>query len=138
MYINVLFWNVRRIVDINKYALVKDAIIESKCDIVCLQETKWKQHSIFRLKIICPNKFKEYHTRDETSTKGGILISCTSKYKCHLLQQHIYTTIVILICQQQNFMLTCVYGPTSDVNKLNFLNELREIRTISSDMDNSR
>lgn len=45
--LKLLNWNVRGLGDSNKCAIVKDTIINSKCELFCLQETKWSEHTIF-------------------------------------------------------------------------------------------
>jgi exonuclease III len=55
--LNLLIWNVYGIYDTNKCSLVKDCVKKSNCDIFCLQETKWSEHLIFRVRSITPFRF---------------------------------------------------------------------------------
>jgi exonuclease III len=82
--LKILSWNVHGICKVNKCALVKDFVVDSKCEILCLQETKWSEHSIFRVKKVCPHKFTDYIILDAQETRGGILTAWHAKYKCEM------------------------------------------------------
>lgn len=46
----VLDWNVRGLGDVQKCRVIKDGVIDANCDIICFQETKWSEHSIFHVR----------------------------------------------------------------------------------------
>jgi hypothetical protein len=50
---NILCWNVGGINSDKKWDVVRDIIVESKCAIVCLQETKKQSFDLMFIKKIC-------------------------------------------------------------------------------------
>ena len=50
----ILCWNVRGINSVNKWDSIRDKIVESGCDIVCLQETKRETFDLQYIKNFCP------------------------------------------------------------------------------------
>lgn len=49
---NILCWNVRGINSDKKWDAVRDRVVESMCDIICLQETKKQSFDLLFLKKI--------------------------------------------------------------------------------------
>lgn len=127
----ILNWNVRGLGDINKCTVIKNSILDSNCDLVCFQETKWSDHSIFRVRQVCPARFRNYITLDAEGSRGGILLAWSGSYK--LLNSHIRNYSVSIILQRDDFkfMLTGAYGPQNDREKLDFLAELSELRSLN-------
>lgn len=128
---NFLNWNVRGLGDLNKCMVVKNTVLVSKCDILCFQETKWCEHSIFRIRQVCPAKFKEYVTLDAEGLRGGILLAWSDSNQ--LLNSYIRKFTVTVIVQRGDviFMINEVYGPQLDSQKIEFLTELKEIRGLN-------
>jgi exonuclease III len=127
--LSLLFWNVRGISDVHKCDLVKDIIRNSNAELICLQETKWDNCDIFRIRKIATNRYQDYAVLDSIETRGGILILWSANFRktSQLRTQH--TLSVVLTAQSGfTFLLTNVYGPTNPSLKLSFMNELRHIR----------
>lgn len=59
-----------------KCNVVKNAIKESRCDICCLQETKWSESNPSNHARVLPSFFvREGASLQATGTSGGVLIS---------------------------------------------------------------
>ena len=56
----ILSWNVRGVNAERKWDTIRDKILNSACDIVCLQETKKETFDSQFLKRICPRDFDEF------------------------------------------------------------------------------
>lgn len=56
----ILSWNVRGINSQEKWDAIRSKIMESNCDIVCLQETKRELFDLAYLKIFCPSSFNSF------------------------------------------------------------------------------
>lgn len=121
----ILNWNVRGMGDSNKCDVIKDSVLNANCDIICFQETKWCEHSIFCVRQVCPNKFRHYITLDAIGSKGGILLAWSDAFTTLESIINNYTATIIIKRGDFKFMLTGVYGPQRDVDKMIFLNEIR-------------
>ena len=127
----ILNWNVRGLGDQSKCMVIKNTVLDLNCDILCFQETKWCDHSIFRVRQVCPSKFNAYITLDAEGSRGGILLAWSTPYK--LINSHVGTYTVSITLQRGEFyfMLTGVYGPQNDRDKINFLAELKDLRLMN-------
>ena len=67
----ILFWNVRGINSQTKWDAIRDKIIESACQIVCLQETKRKNFDPFYIKKICPRNLDKFAYSPSVGASGG-------------------------------------------------------------------
>lgn len=66
-----LNWNVRGLGDLNKCAVIKELVTESHPDIVCFQQTKWSDCTIFNSRQVCPSKFRHIAALNAKGTKGN-------------------------------------------------------------------
>jgi exonuclease III len=53
----ILNWNLRGINSEKKWLALSSKIVESGCDIICLQETKRESFDLDYIKKFCPRKF---------------------------------------------------------------------------------
>jgi Endonuclease/Exonuclease/phosphatase family len=131
-HLSFLTWNVRGICNASKCNVVKELIRESRCAVVCIQETKWTSHSIFRLRNICNGTFQNASFTDAIGASGGTLTTwksfITSSFSLPLLHTN---TVILQTSSNFSFLLTNVYGPIDDSRRSDFFNELRLIRMIS-------
>jgi len=72
---NILVWNARGLNKKARRNYVRDTILSSKADIVCLQETKVAALSTHLLLSVCGSDFDKSLTLPATGTRGGILIA---------------------------------------------------------------
>lgn len=127
----LLNWNVRGLGDLNKCMVIKNSVLDLNCDLFCFQETKWNDHSIFKVRQVCSAKFKSYITLDAEGSRGGILLAWSNSYK--LLNSYIMSYSVSAILQRGDFifMISGTYGPQPDNDKMSYLAELRELRALN-------
>src|SRR5664279_3169326 len=92
----VLDWNVRGLGDLKKCAVIKDIVVEEKPDLVCFQETKWDQCDIFKLRQVCPAKFRNFNVLNAEGTRGGILLAWSNEYTSQNVIINSYSISAIL------------------------------------------
>lgn len=126
--LRILNWNVRGLGDGQKCDVIKDIAKDANPDLLAYQETKWCECSIFRMRQVCPSKFKHYATLDADGTKGGILLVWSSRFTQMDSFALTYSLTVMLTFREINFMCTVVYGPQEEYEKIHFLRELKAIR----------
>lgn len=57
---NFLCWNIRGMNSVNKWNALRQAIDDSHCDIICLQETKRDHIDKQYLKNVLPKRFADF------------------------------------------------------------------------------
>jgi exonuclease III len=70
----VLCWNVRGLNSEKKWNSIRDKIVESQCDIVCLQETKKEIFDLVFIRRICPQGFDSVAFKPSLDASWGILV----------------------------------------------------------------
>lgn len=127
--IKVLTWNTRGLGDVEKCNVVKNVIKGSRCDICCLQETKWSSYDPSCHAKALPNFFDKYcASLLAIGSSGGSVISWKKNYS--LLNSWTTAHTVSAVLRQEVsggvFMVTSVYGPSADdmESKKGFLEEL--------------
>lgn len=131
----ILTWNVRGINASWKWDAVKDKIVQSACDIFCLQETKKDNFDRMFLFKFCPSCFDSFEFIPSMGASGGILIT----WKGSLFSgQKIFSNQFGLSMEftslhnDASWVLTCVYGPCSANGKISFLDWLKNIEMPNS------
>lgn len=69
----ILCWNVRGLNSDKKWNAIRDRIIESRCDIACLQETKREIFYNNFIRNFCPTGFDSFAFKASAGASGGIL-----------------------------------------------------------------
>jgi exonuclease III len=127
---NDLFWNMHGLNGATRQAVVRNLVSSTRSDIVCLQETKIEELSrIVVLQILGP-QFSNYVCLPSVGASGGILVAWKdglgpiSNFR---IDGH---SISVQFCPSDSpsWWLTCVYGPQGNEAKIQFLQELREVR----------
>jgi len=77
-YSKILFWNIRGINAQEKWDALRGKIIESACQIICIQETKRENFDIFYIKKFCPRNFDQFAFSPSVGAAGGLLIAWNS------------------------------------------------------------
>lgn len=81
----VLCWNVRGINSNKKWTAIRSKIMESNCDIICLQETKRDMFDANYLKKFCPPQFDSFEFLPSVGASGGsIVIWKGSRFSGHV------------------------------------------------------
>ena len=71
----ILCWNIRGINYDKKWNSIGDKIVESKCNILCLQETKRHLFDQSYLRNFCPQSFNDFHFLPSNGASRGILVA---------------------------------------------------------------
>ena len=70
----MLCWNVRGLNSEARQHDVRAKIEESKCSIICLQETKCENFDIRIIRSFCPRRFDQFAFSPSVGASGGILV----------------------------------------------------------------
>jgi exonuclease III len=127
----VLSWNVRGVNATWKWDAVKNKILQSACDIVCLQETKKEMFDLHFLKNVCPSCFNCFEYLPSVGASGGILVAWkVSLFSRAKIYSNCYSLTVEFTSNHNDakWILTCVYGPCTHEGKVAFINWFREIQ----------
>jgi len=128
---HILIWNVRGLNSAARQDLMRVLVDSAKIDVVCLQETKMT--SINRqvvLSMLGSDFDNNFVSLPSVGASGGILIAWRSRLGtigASRLDSH---CVSIQFCpvNGNTWWLTCVYGPQDNQEKIQFLQELREVR----------
>lgn len=128
--IKVLSWNVRGLGCDRKVNVVSDVIRTSRCDFVCLQETKWNMHDLnYYLRLL--SSFFQPHVAvlHAIGTAGGCLMAQKREYEMQSswVTRHMVTTILKHGGSGNTLAVTSVYGPSRDDLKIDFMAELKSL-----------
>jgi len=102
--------------------------------VVCLQETKiaFMNQRIFL--SVFGTAYDKYVELPADGTRGGILIAWKSNI-CQILASRVDNYSISVQFEEhegRNWWFTGVYGPQDDVDKIAFLQELRDVRALCS------
>ena len=130
-FCKVLCWNVRGFNSDKKWDSIRDKIAESRCDIICLQETKREHIDLQFIKYFCPNGFDSFEFLPYVGAFGGIL----TVWKSHLFSGTLafsndFSIIVELAFKHDDavWALTNIYAPCTSTGKQLFLSWLKNIQ----------
>jgi len=127
---SILIWNVRGLNDAARRNSVRDVILSSNAEIVCLQETKIEHMNQRVFLSVFGSSYDKFVALPANGTRGGILIAWKSN-TCQAIATRVDTFSVSVWFSEQegrNWWFTGVYGPQEDEEKVLFLQELRNIR----------
>ncbi|XP_078175173.1 uncharacterized protein LOC144568675 [Carex rostrata] len=126
----LLSWNCRGLGDLDKCLVVRNVIRSSRCDVVCLQETKLNNLDCSYASAFLPSFFvKQCAFIDAIGTSGGCVIAWKKNYILLSSWATMHTITVLLL--QSNFgrvlLITNVYGPSRDEEMAAFIQEFRSL-----------
>lgn len=105
--------------------------------LVCLQETKLQEISAGDVAQILGAEFSaNFAFLPAIGTAGGILIAGTERFFSFTGVAHSQNTVSVQVKMRdmvESWTCTGVYGPQSDQEKLNFIQELQNIKPINDD-----
>lgn len=134
--IKVLSWNVRGLGDLEKCNVVRNVLRTSRCDVVLLQETKLNEYDLKYFSEFLPTFIdRDCASLQAIESRGGCIVAWKRSYTMLNSWTTRHTVSVIL---QQNqtgckFLVTNVYGPSVDAQKLDFLLELQALTGLVHD-----
>ena len=131
---NILIWNVRGLNRKSRRDGVRDMVLSTRPDLVCLQETKKEAISRRMVMSMLGSEFDNFIFLPAQGTRGGILLAWKGTV-CNVINSRIDSFSVSLLIAHGGdtpWWFTGVYGPQSDNLKLAFIQELRTIRASCS------
>jgi exonuclease III len=135
-FTKVLFWNIRGINSQEKWDALRDKILESSCQVLCIQETKRENFDHFYLKKICPRNLDSFAFSPSVGASGGLLIVWNSSlFYGTVVQTNSYAITISLLCRldKRHIHVTNIYGPAYADQKLPFITWLMNFDTTSFD-----
>ena len=128
----VLVWNVRGPNAPARRSAVHQLVLAANPGIVCLQETKMQEITVPVVQQCLVNKFGNFYYVPAVGTRGGILLACdvavTRVSNPHY--QNNSLTALVKSPSAAEWWMTCVYGPQDYGAKVEFLQELADIREL--------
>lgn len=131
---NLLCWNVRGLNDAAKRSSVRNQIVTSGATIVCLQETKvavWTHSWI--VETVGTDLAQDVITLPFVGTAGGILLAASERF-FRLYNQHqtanTVSATILMLADNTEWSITGVYGPQSDNDKIQFMQELTDLKQV--------
>ena len=110
----ILCWNVRGLNSPAKRNAVREFVVESKVNLVCLQEMKLAHVSDSIVLDTLGPQFEDYYFLPATGTRGGILLAwriSDPSLSNQLIGENHFTALVTPPNSTNNWWLTGVYGP---------------------------
>jgi exonuclease III len=128
---------VRRLNDGARKDAVNELVRDTHSTIVCLQETKLQLVDQNAVRRMLGAKFiNTYAVLPAEQTRGGILLAVNEDFfdlsNIHL-SSHAITVTITMRADGLPWQITVVYGPQGDTEKLQFLQELRNIPLLDHD-----
>jgi exonuclease III len=124
---SLLSWNVRGLNDAARRAVVCRRLIQHRCALACLQETKLSSVSdAVRREIVGPHLDGALDLF-ATGTRGGVMLlwhSTVFSVEDVHVSRFAITAKVTPVLGGVSWSITTVYGPTADADKVLFLDEL--------------
>jgi mannosylglycoprotein endo-beta-mannosidase len=114
-----------------KWNSIRDKIVESRCEIICLQETKRDQFDLGYIKNFCPADFDAFEFLPSVGASGGILTAWkSSTFEGHLAFTNDFAISVEFTSKlnNDNWVLTGIYSPCTAEGKRAFLEWFKEIQ----------
>lgn len=128
--LKILSWNTRGLGDVKKCNVVKNVIRRSRCDIVCIQETKWSRFEFAYAANVLPNFFNRSCVFiDAQNAAGGVFIAWKHAYTLQnsFTTRHTCTVVLKHPSTGSNFAVTTVYGSSRDEEKEEFIREVSNL-----------
>jgi exonuclease III len=112
--------------------VVRDVILFSQTEIVCIQETKVANMSQTLFLSVFGSAFDKFVDLPAQGTRGGVLIAWKSSICQEIATRVDRFSVSVHIAEQEgrNWWFTRVYGPQAEEEKIKFLQELKDIRML--------
>jgi exonuclease III len=128
----ILVWNVRGLNAGARQDAVRILAGSMICHVVCLQETKMAEVSRFLIARMLGPDFCDFVVLPSVGASGGILVAWRDRISHqgnYRIDSH-SVSVQFGLEEGSPWWLTCVYGPQGNEAKIQFLQELREVRNI--------
>lgn len=123
----ILNWNVKGLGDAEKCLLVKDAILASRPDVVCLQETKLQVVDARKVASFLPSNLRTALFMPACGTSGGLMVAWDENVLSgveFLKNQFCISVGISSVTSSCSFTLTTVYAPCEDSTRPAFFQVL--------------
>jgi exonuclease III len=113
-----------------KWEAIQSKILESGCDILCLQETKREFFDASYVKKFWPSRFDNFEFVPSVGASGGsIIVWNGSKFIGSIAFQNEFSLSVEMVCRLtgEHWLLTNIYAPCTAEGKLAFLDWFRNV-----------
>jgi exonuclease III len=130
----ILCHNIRGINSDTKWNLVENNILETKADIVCLQESKRVVFDLNYLRKLCPRSFDDFAYVPSIGNSGGTLITWKgSKFSGQVVSENQFARSVEFITKTngQKWILTNIYAPCTTKGRGVFLEWFKNIQVLN-------
>jgi exonuclease III len=127
----ILCHNIRGINSESKWNSVKNNILETKADIVCLQETKRDVFYLNYLRKLCPRNFDDFaHVPSIGNSRGTLITWKGSKFSGQVVFENQFAQLVEFITKtnDQKWTLTNIYAPCTTEGRNYFLEWFKNIQ----------
>lgn len=107
-----------------KWNSIRDRIIESRSEIICLQETKREVFDMAFIRNFCPLAFDAFEYLPSIGASGGILVVWkSSAFLGSLAFSNNYAISIEFTSKFSNdsWLLTTIYAPCTPIGKREFL-----------------
>jgi exonuclease III len=133
----VLCWNVRGLNSQQKWIGIKSKIMESNCDIICLQETKRDNFDQNYLRKFHPSTFDCFEfVSSHGASRGSMIIWKSSRFSGNIIFQNNFAMSIEFIStfSGAQWVLTNIYAPCTPEGRIEFLDWFHNV-DISDDVD---
>lgn len=132
--LKMLVWNVRGLNNPARRTAIAQVVLEANPAIVCFQETKMELVTLDIVKHCLGNKFEEFFYLPAIGTRGGILLACDATVVALSHPHYTSNTLSALVkpCEGQEWWITGVYGPQLDAEKIEFMQEIVDVRELQA------
>jgi exonuclease III len=123
-------WNIRSLNAQHKWSMLRSKILEVKCDIICLQETKREVFDRNYIKKFCPAQFDCFEYYPSIGASGGtIIIWKSSRFASHVIFQNSFSMSIEFnsTISDDQWVLTNIYATCTPDGKQQFLDWLHNI-----------
>lgn len=127
---NILCWNVRGVNSDKKWNALRDKIIDSSCDVICLQETKRASFDNAFVRNFCPPSFDMFEVLPSNGASGGVIVLWKSfLFLGSLAFQNEYAISIDFFSKHNDahWLLTNIYAPCTPQRKIEFLDWFKNI-----------
>ena len=126
----VLCWNVRGLNGEKRQLALRSKIEESRCSIICVQETKCEFIDQRLLRKFSPKRFDNFAYSPSVGASGGILVMwCSAVFNGRLIQIADFGIIIEFtsVHNGESWTLVSVYGPCHGQKREDFVSWLYKI-----------
>jgi exonuclease III len=109
---------------------IRCAIQESRCDVICLQETKKEYFDRADLRNFCPSSFDSFAFVPSVGNSGGsTTVWNSSKLVGNVIYQNEYALLVEFSSNSSNgsWIITNIYAPCTPHGKIEFITKYHSI-----------